>query len=456
MPITGAAALPHPPIILPEVGRGEEKKIITTSAAYDRIASQLAALEPETVIISSPHAQMYRDYFQISSVPRLTGSMSKFGAPHISFDEECDLELARAISHLADKLSFPAGMRVRMSAELDHGTMVPLYFIRKYLKNSMIIRISPSGLPFSDHFSLGRIIRQASDIIGRQCVFVASGDLSHKATDQSPYGCVPEGREYDEKIMLIMETAKLDVLPRFEESFCEKAAECGHRSFCIMAGALDGYEIASHCPSLEETFGIGYGCCAFEIIGSGENTRAYYAAESDAGSISPDPYVRLAKETISSYTAFGTLPHVTDSLPAEMTESRSGVFVSIHKNGRLRGCIGTISATTGSIAEEIIQNAVSACSRDPRFSPVRTEELSDLKISVDVLTRAEPVSSVDELDAARYGVIVSKGSRRGLLLPDLDGVDTPQQQIAIAKQKAGIGAAEEEVKLEKFEVIRHE
>ena len=97
------------------------------------------------------------------------------------------------------------------------------------------------------------------------------------------------------------------------------------------------------------------------------------------------------------------MPHVTDSLPAEMTESRSGVFVSIHKNGRLRGCIGTISATTGSIAEEIIQNAVSACSRDPRFSPVRTEELSDLKISVDVLTRAEPVSSVDELDAARYG-----------------------------------------------------
>ena len=145
---------------------------------------------------------------------------------------------------------------------------------------------------------------------------------------------------------------------------------------------------------------------------------------------------------------------VPEGLPEALTKTRAGAFVSIHKQGRLRGCIGTIAPTRSSLAEEIIHNAVSAATRDPRFDPIRPEELKWLEISVDVLGEPEPIDSVAELDVKRYGVIVTNGGRRGLLLPDLEGVDTPEQQVEIARRKAGIGP-DEAVLLERFEVVRH-
>ena len=137
-----------------------------------------------------------------------------------------------------------------------------------------------------------------------------------------------------------------------------------------------------------------------------------------------------------------------------MTGTRAGAFVSIHKHGRLRGCIGTIEPVTGSVAEEIIRNAVSAATQDPRFDPITEDELKWLEISVDVLGKPEKISSISELDVKRYGVIVSCGYRRGLLLPDLEGVDTPRQQVSIALQKGGIRETEK-YQMERFEVIRH-
>jgi len=131
------------------------------------------------------------------------------------------------------------------------------------------------------------------------------------------------------------------------------------------------------------------------------------------------------------------------------------VFVSIKKHGALRGCIGTISPVYDCIADEIINNAISACSRDPRFDPVKPEEINSLSVSVDLLAEAEPVSSVADLDVVRYGVIVSRGYRRGLLLPNLEGVDTVEYQLQIALSKAGINPAEK-YSIERFEVARHE
>lgn len=167
-----------------------------------------------------------------------------------------------------------------------------------------------------------------------------------------------------------------------------------------------------------------------------------------------DAYVQLARRTIEEHVRTGGLIGVPKGLPEEMYTDRAGVFVSIKEDGLLRGCIGTIQAVQPSIAEEIIQNAVSASSRDPRFSPVRAEELEKLTISVDVLGGMEKIGSPKELDVKRYGVVVTKGYRRGLLLPNLEGVDTVEDQIAIAKQKAGIGY-DEEAQLERFEVVRH-
>lgn len=170
-----------------------------------------------------------------------------------------------------------------------------------------------------------------------------------------------------------------------------------------------------------------------------------------------DPYVQLAKNTIDLYICKGKIYQPeAEELTEEMRTARAGAFVSIHKNADLRGCIGTIAPTRETLAAEIISNAISASTRDPRFPSIREDELDQLTISVDVLGEAQPVSSLDELDVKRYGVIVQKGYRRGLLLPDLEGVDTVDCQIAIARQKAGIGQTEMGVRLYRFEVIRHE
>jgi AmmeMemoRadiSam system protein A len=143
-----------------------------------------------------------------------------------------------------------------------------------------------------------------------------------------------------------------------------------------------------------------------------------------------------------------------ESIPEEF-KKRAGVFVSIKKHGHLRGCIGTVEPYQENIAAEIMANALSAGLRDPRFHPVRQEELDDLEYSVDVLQPPEPVASIQELDPVKYGVIVRAGSRSGLLLPNLEGINTAEEQVAIARQKAGIGP-EEEVQLARFEVVRYE
>ena len=168
-----------------------------------------------------------------------------------------------------------------------------------------------------------------------------------------------------------------------------------------------------------------------------------------------DPYVALARLTVETYVNEHRVADVPADTPEELLTQRAGAFVSLHAHGDLRGCIGTISATCPNVAEEIIQNGISACSRDFRFYPVRPDELDYLEYSVDVLGDAEPIDSPDQLDPKRYGVIVTKGWSRGLLLPNLDGIDTVEVQLAIAKQKAGIPVGDMKVNLERFEVVRH-
>ena len=165
-------------------------------------------------------------------------------------------------------------------------------------------------------------------------------------------------------------------------------------------------------------------------------------------------YVRLARETIEIYIEHGKILTPPPSLPKEMINQKAGVFVSLKKFGNLRGCIGTFMPTQENIAQEIINNAISAAVNDPRFSPVTVSELVHLTISVDVLSPPEEIFDVSELDHEKYGVIVSSGYKKGLLLPDLEGVDTAEEQVDIAKRKAGIYPGEK-ITLYRFEVKRY-
>ena len=263
MAILAAFMVPHPPMIVPAVGRGSEKQIQKTIDAYEQVADEIAALAPETIIITSPHTVMYADYFHISPGKGAKGDFGRFRAAQVCFDEEYDRELVNELAGIARGQGFPAGVMGERDKRLDHGTMVPLYFIRRKYTGAKIVRIGLSGLPLSEHYRFGQMIREAVDKLGRKAVFVASGDLSHKLQEYGPYGFAPEGPEYDERIMDVMSSAEFGKLFDFDSSFCDKAAECGHRSFVIMAGAFDGMSVRAERLSHEDVTGVGYGICTF-------------------------------------------------------------------------------------------------------------------------------------------------------------------------------------------------
>ncbi len=455
MAITGCFMVPHPPIAIPEIGDGEERKIKATLDAYDQVAQKIAELKPDTIILTSPHSVMYSDYFHISPGRGDQGDFSRFRHPEVKVSVTYNEKMTDAISERAMKIGLPAGTDGGSQNALtyDHGTMVPLYFVNKRYRDYKLVRIGLSGLPLEIHYSFGRMIREVCDSAfpDENIVFIASGDLSHCQKEDGPYGYKPAGPEYDEKLMKVMESGDLKRLLTFDERFLREAEECGHRSFVIMAGLLSEDRIRPRILSHEATFGVGYGIGIFEP----ENDMK---KENKADS-KTDPYILLARNTIERSVRGASRSQIIKELekdaPEEVKNQRSGAFVSIHECGMLRGCIGTIGPTCDNLAEEIIQNAISASSRDPRFMPITEEELSSLEISVDVLFEAEDISSSDELDVKRYGVIVESGMKRGLLLPNLDGVDTVDYQIEIAKQKAGIRDGEK-ISLKRFEVIRHE
>lgn len=461
MAIISAYMVPHPPLIVPEIGKGQEQAIERTIKAYHEAAQRIGRERPDTIVLFSPHQVMYTDYFHISPGKGAKGDFSRFRAGNVKMEVSYDTDFVEKLCELTDNTSFPAGTYGEQDKHLDHGTMVPLYFVNQYWKDYRLVRIGLSGLPLVRHYELGSYIQKTADLLDRKVVLIASGDLSHRLKEDGPYGYQKEGPEYDRRIMDVMGRGSFGELLSFSEDFCEKAGECGHRSFTIMAGALDKTGIIPEKLSYEGPFGVGYGICCYKVAGfnPSRDFRTHYEKEQRAAHLqlrnNEDDFIRLARTTIETYVRTGNIPDIPKDLPSEMSSQKAGVFVSIKEDGRLRGCIGTICAVQSSIAEEIIANAVSASTKDPRFSPIEPWELERLTISVDVLGEAEKIDSPEQLNPARYGVIVTKGRKRGLLLPNLEGVDTIEEQLAIAKRKAGI-REDDPAELERFEVIRHE
>jgi AmmeMemoRadiSam system protein A len=481
-------------LIVPGVGNGDE--IPSTRAAFERAASEIAEINPETIIYITPHSCLYGDYIHISPGTKASGDLRQFRARNVKFSVEYDEELAMLIGKLSTADGLPAGPLGERDASLDHGVLVPMYFIRNAEAGAgaaKIVRISLSGFSLIDHYRFGMYIADAVRKLGRRAVLIASGDMSHRLKEDGPYGFAPEGPLHDAHVKSCLEASDMRGLLAIEPSVREGAGECGLASVVVAAGYLDGHKVKSEVYSYEGPYGVGYLVAA--LTGEGEAPSLLPDILADRESAiarvreAEDLYVRLARANVERYVTTGRGMSVneidnqgdrqgepsTDSAtaqgdrtnepsansanaqgdpPEELFTKRAGVFVSIKKDGELRGCIGTTSPVTDSIAAEILSNSVSAAARDPRFDPIDESELDSLTYSVDVLAEAEPIDGPDELDVKRYGVIVSRGGKRGLLLPDLDGVDTPEQQIDIARRKGGIGE-NEPYTLERFEVVRH-
>ena len=470
--IAAGYILPHPPVIVPGVSR-EPHLAQRTVSAMRQLAAEVAALQPETVVVISPHAPLFSDYVFFYDSKELAGDFGKFGARQASLSFQQDDDLLHEISHRLASADIDGGSLTssqlrqhQIDETLDHGVLVPLWFMREKWTDFRLVAMSCSGLPLPELYRVGELIRQAAARLNRRILIIASGDQSHKVNDSSPYGACPEGAAYDNQLIDCLRRNDLTDVLAIDSHLRERAAECGYRSIVILCGALNRQAVRAEVLNYEAPYGIGYCVAALrpdlvqaepveDAMQSALKQQRQAAAHKRQHS---SPPVIIARETLEAHVLKQQAKSARDfaGLPdsAFLFRERAGVFVSLKKFGELRGCIGTTAPTTACIADEIIQNAVSAGCHDPRFPPVSADELADLVYSVDVLGEPEPVTDRNQLDVKRYGVIVRFNGRSGLLLPDLEGVDTVDEQLSIACRKAGINPREK-YQIQRFEVTRH-
>ena len=450
---------PHPPIMVEAVG-GADAHATDASITAMRVAAKLLAdFDPETIVIMSPHSQGFSDAFTVTTASSVSGTLSGFGAPGTGSTATGDPALAASILAAAARHAIPAVDRSAQSRfshdELDHGVLVPMHFLDPEGRWPLL-DLAFSLEAYEDHREFGLAVAEAAREIGRRVAFIASGDMSHRLLPGSNAGYSPVAHQFDDSVVALLSANDYRGLADIDPDLIEDAGECGLRSFITLGGFLDGTEHVTRVLSYEGPWGVGYMVAVSASPQALEGVAGLTPAVGDKGGMPGDREsepVALARRVIESWVRDRRLPMV-DPGPDPLLASRAGAFVTLHRLGALRGCIGTISATQPTLADEIAHNAVEAATSDPRFEPMTVGELADLEISVDVLGPAEQISTLEDLDPKVYGVIVSLDRRRGLLLPDLEGVDTAQEQVEIARRKAGI-RPEEAVALERFKVDRY-
>lgn len=432
--------VPHPPLLVPDIGRGQERTITATIQAMGKLRDKLSQQRPEVVLVISPHGASHPNAMGVLTAGSCVGSLRQWGAKGIEYHFENDLEFVSILTQQAKKANIPLKSIATRGYELDHGVMVPMYFLVKGVEGIPLVPLTFSWLPLTTHLAFGRVIKETAEQLGKKTAVIASGDLSHRLLPGAPAGYDPMGKLFDHKLVDLLAKWDIPAILNLDPDLIERAGECGLRSIVILLGALEGLSVTSEILSYEGPFGVGYLVASFGI-----------ETASPQGHRELPALVILAKEAVEAYVKEGRIIKPKGLTP-EMKE-RAGVFVSLKKWEELRGCIGTFEPTQANVAEETIANAISSAVRDPRFPPVNSAELSHLDYSVDVLSQPEPVETSAQLDPRKYGVIVESGGRRGLLLPDLQGVDSAEQQVEICRRKAGI-LPQEPIKLYRFEVKR--
>ena len=427
--------------MVPEVGRESIADVRSSIDAMAELTRRVIEAGAESIILISPHAPLEVDSFVAYEGPKVYGDFSNFRAPGTEFSAVVDDELLRAITNTAASENY----RLTMLADdlLDHGTAVPLYFLVRNGWQGRVVALGYSFLSNEDHVRFGACIARAVDQLGRRVAFIASGDLSHRLKPDAPAGFNPSAHFFDEEVVQALSKNEPDRIVKIDHDLRRLAGECGYRSMLVAIGAAAERPSSCDVMSYEAPFGVGY------LVAQLTNQPADLTGER------LEDLPALARSAVETFTLTGEVvePFISQE---GLLAARAPCFVCVKtRDGELRGCIGTIEPSKDTLAQEIIANAISAATGDPRFDAVRESELADLTYSVDVLLPAE-TAVMEDLDPAIYGVIVEDEdeSRRGLLLPDIPGVDTAQQQVEIAKRKAGI-SSETPVKLSRFKVERY-
>ncbi len=444
-----AVLMPHAPVLVPGVGgdRGEEAQ--ASCRAMRKAAACVMGVQPETVVVISPHSPRKSGAFGLWSDPQLQGSFEQFNTPQAWVSLPNDRSLANTIAAEAHSRQVKT-WHIR-NCSLDHGALVPLWFLAEAGWAGPTVVLSLDFPGEGDLTRLGEAIASAASELRRCVAIVASGDMSHRLTASAPCGFHPLARQFDENFIRLIRVGDYRDIQNIDAELRESAAEDVVDS-TLVAAAATGWNVSGHeVLSYEGPFGVGYGVAILFANESRQQVAKAARLDTSDGESLPG----LARRSVDA-----ALRNSSESPPTAMgdyLQSRHGVFVTVRcRNGELRGCVGTCFPVCDSVIAETWRNARLAAFQDNRFPVVMAKELADLRFEVSVIHSVEDVCSPDELDPQHYGVIVSAAQGRcGVLLPRIEGIDTIESQLFIARKKAWIDPGEP-VSLQRFQVDHFE
>ena len=467
-----ALLMPHAPVLVPAVGGRRGNQAAASVEAMAEAARRVVKAGPEAVVVISPHTPRRRGAFGIWAGGRVSGSLARFGAPAAAVDLPADEALAERIVEEAGSRRLEiwrlwdspreiasaasptdTGMVTARGKELDHGAVVPLWHLAEagWRGPTVVMGLNYPGE--GGLAEMGAAIAAAARRAGRRLAVLASGDMSHRLQAGAPAGFHPRAGEFDGAFIECLRIGDYRKLLNLDPELQELAAEDAVDSTVVAVAAVDwdatGHEVLSY----EGPFGVGYGVAILHR----SPPKMATAGDTVTGACASDKVeVRqgLAWVAWRSIEAALRGGEGSPDVAAEgILGERHGVFVTLCGPDReLRGCVGTLKPKFGNIVEETWHVARDAAFRDGRFAPVGAGELAELRCEVSVILGLEEVASPAELDAARYGVVVTAADdRRGVLLPGIPGIATVEEQLAIARRKGGIGGFEP-VRLQRFAV----
>ncbi len=446
-PIVFAGLMPHAPILVQGVGRERLAEAKATAEAMATVAEHAVASRPDTIVLISPHSPRQPGAFGIWQTPRLRGSLASFGSPEDRVDLPLDQIFADRLIREAERRRLKTWGITRNP--LDHGALVPLCYLvaARWSGPTVILSLNYPGEGQLDE--LGQTIVATAQALHRRIAIIASGDMSHRLTPSAPGGYHPDAHRFDEAFIARLRDGAFNRLQRIDATLQEEAGEDVLESTVVAVAAAnyrtDGHKVLSY----EGPFGVGYGVAILFEPAAGATADAGGREEAAPSVSRYEDLPAVARRAVQEALAHGadTPPFQAAGILAE----RRAVFVTLRTvKGELRGCRGRLAPKENDLVRETWQSAVAAAFHDFRFPPMTAAELPEVTFSVTVLGELEPVVSHESLDPAVYGVVVaSVDGRKGVLLPAIAGIDSVKQQLAIARQKAGIDP-EEWVKLQRF------
>ena len=436
------AVVPHTPFMIPEISREKASKAKNTQEALNSLAVKLSKVNPDVLIFITPQLDTQSDMesraIGINCAPSLNGNLRQFKDTTIQYEYNNDFILAHYIISLCRQIGFPVIVTDRYNQKpLEYSVVAPLYFLASKLKNKFLINIRVASFDAAFHYQLGQVIAKTIESCGQKVAVIASGDLAHNLSEKKE-NYDPAAKEFDKSIINCLKEVNFDKFSNIPSDIIDKSGEFGYLPIATLLGIFKDTKSKFDLLSYEAPFGLGYMVGVLQPAGTQPLSLGMYDMPKSKVKVSVKNLADLARKAVETYITTKEMINVHEMSLKEERAQKSGVFVTINSKNNLRGCVGTIRAYHENIIEETIQNSISAAVRDKRFAPISKEEFQSLSYAVNIIDEPEVVTDMEEMDPLKYGLIVSNGYRQGILLPNIEGIRTIEEQLGNAMIKADI------------------